>query len=56
MDEMLSEYLPILIFLAIALALGLLLLLSATIIAVRNPDLKKYLHTNVASMHLMMRE
>ena len=41
MDEMLSEYLPILIFLAIALALGLLLLLSATIIAVRNPDSEK---------------
>ena len=41
MDEMLSEYLPILIFLAIALALGLLLLLSATIIAVRNPDTEK---------------
>ena len=41
MDEMLSEYLPILIFLAIALALGLLLLLSSTIIAVRNPDSEK---------------
>ena len=38
---MLSEYLPILIFLAIALALGLILLLSATIIAVRNPDTEK---------------
>ena len=38
---MLSEYLPILIFLAIALALGLLLLLSAAIIAVRNPDTEK---------------
>ena len=41
MDEMLSEYLPILIFLAIALALGLILLLSATIIAVRNTDTEK---------------
>ena len=41
MDEMLSEYLPILIFLAIAVALGLLLLLSAAIIAVRNPDSEK---------------
>ena len=40
-DEMLSEYLPILIFLAIALALGLLLLLSAALIAVRNPDSEK---------------
>ena len=40
-DEMLSEYLPILIFLAIAVTLGLLLLLSAAIIAVRNPDPEK---------------
>jgi NADH-quinone oxidoreductase subunit A len=40
-DETLSEYLPILIFLAIAVALGLLLLLSAAIIAVRNPDSEK---------------
>ena len=38
---MLSEYLPILIFLAIAVALGLLLLLSATLIAVRSPDPEK---------------
>ena len=38
---MLSEYLPILIFLAIAVALGLLLLLSAALIAVRNPDSEK---------------
>ena len=41
MDEMLSEYLPILIFLAIAVALGLLLLLAATVIAVRHPDAEK---------------
>ena len=41
MDEMLSEYLPILIFLAIAVALGLLLLLAATVVAVRHPDAEK---------------
>ena len=41
MDEMLSEYLPILIFLAIAVALGLLLLLAATVIAARRPDAEK---------------
>ena len=38
---MLSEYLPILIFLAIAVALGLLLLLAATVIADRHPDSEK---------------
>jgi len=35
------EYLPILIFLGVAIGLGLALLLSAVIIAVRNPDPEK---------------
>ncbi|MFZ5750775.1 MAG: NADH-quinone oxidoreductase subunit A [Pseudomonadota bacterium] len=41
MDLMLREYLPILIFLAMATALGLVLILAAAIIAVRNPDPEK---------------
>lgn len=41
MEELLRSYLPILIFLAIAVGLGLVLLLSAIIIAVRNPDPEK---------------
>ena len=49
---MLSEYLPILIFLAIALALGLLLLLSATIIAVRNPDTEKVSAYELSLIHI----
>jgi NADH-quinone oxidoreductase subunit A len=40
-EEMLREYLPILVFLAIAVALGLVLILAAVIIAVRNPDPEK---------------
>ena len=40
-EELLASYLPILIFLAIAVALGLVLLLSAIVIAVRNPDPEK---------------
>jgi NADH-quinone oxidoreductase subunit A len=40
-DVLLREYLPILIFLAIAVGLGLVLLLSAAILAVRNPDPEK---------------
>jgi len=40
-DLLLREYAPILIFLAIAVGLGLVLLLSAMIIAVRNPDPEK---------------
>jgi NADH-quinone oxidoreductase subunit A len=40
-DLLLREYAPILIFLAIAIGLGLVLLLSAMIIAVRNPDPEK---------------
>ncbi len=41
MEEILREYLPILVFLAIAIALGIFLILSAVILAVRNPDPEK---------------
>ena len=41
MDELLREYLPIVIFLALAIALGLALVLAAWILAVRNPDPEK---------------
>ncbi len=41
MDILLREYLPILIFLGMAVALGLVLILAAAIIAVRNPDPEK---------------
>ena len=41
MDDLLLEYLPILVFLGIALGLGLILLLAAAVIAVRNPDPEK---------------
>ncbi|WP_114966785.1 NADH-quinone oxidoreductase subunit A [Alkalilacustris brevis] len=41
MDALLREYLPIIIFLGIAVALGLVLLLAAVVIAVRNPDPEK---------------
>ncbi len=41
LEELLRSYLPILIFLGIAVGLGLVLLLSAIIIAVRNPDPEK---------------
>ena len=41
MDEMLREYLPILVFLAVAIGLGLALILAAVVLAVRNPDPEK---------------
>jgi NADH-quinone oxidoreductase subunit A len=41
LDIFLLEYLPILIFLGLAIVLGLLLMISAFIIAVRNPDSEK---------------
>ena len=41
MEEMLREYLPVLIFLALAIGLGLVLMLSAVILAVRNPNPEK---------------
>lgn len=41
MEHLLSEYLPILIFLAVAIGLGLVLMLSAAVIAIRKPDPEK---------------
>ncbi|MCC0077227.1 MAG: NADH-quinone oxidoreductase subunit A [Rhodobacter sp.] len=41
MDDLLREYLPIIVFIAIAVAIGLVLMLSAMLIAVRNPDPEK---------------
>jgi NADH-quinone oxidoreductase subunit A len=40
-QEMLNEYLPIMIFLGLAIALGLILILAAAVMAVRNPDPEK---------------
>ncbi|MFI0394831.1 NADH-quinone oxidoreductase subunit A [Paracoccus jiaweipingae] len=41
MDYILSEYLPVLVFLAMASALALILMAAAAVIAVRNPDPEK---------------
>ncbi len=41
MEELLREYLPILVFLGLAIVLGLVLILAALVIAVRNPDPEK---------------
>ena len=41
MDYLLSEYLPILVFIAMASALALILMAAAAVIAVRNPDPEK---------------
>ncbi len=41
MDDLLSDYLPILILLGLAIALGLILILAAAILAVRHPDPEK---------------
>tara|TARA_B100000787_G_scaffold87887_1_gene64919 strand:- start:359 stop:754 length:396 start_codon:yes stop_codon:yes gene_type:complete len=40
-DDMLREYLPILMFTAVAVGLGILLILAAFVVAVRNPDPEK---------------
>lgn len=40
-EDLLASYLPLVIFLALAIGLGLVLLLSAAIIAVRHPDSEK---------------
>lgn len=41
MDALLREYLPVLIFLGLAIIIGLVLLLAAVVVAVRNPDPEK---------------
>jgi NADH-quinone oxidoreductase subunit A len=41
LEDLLRDYLPILIFLGLAIALGLVLMLSAVVVAVSNPDPEK---------------
>lgn len=41
MTELLSEYLPILIFLGLAVALGLVFMIAAIVIAISRPDPEK---------------
>jgi NADH-quinone oxidoreductase subunit A len=41
LDDLLRDYLPILIFLGLAVGLGVVLMLSAAIIAIRRPDPEK---------------
>jgi NADH-quinone oxidoreductase subunit A len=41
LEDLLREYLPILIFLGLAIAIGLVLMLSAVVVAVSNPDPEK---------------
>jgi NADH-quinone oxidoreductase subunit A len=40
-ESFLREYLPIIIFLGLAVALGIILILAAVVLAVRNPDPEK---------------
>lgn len=41
MEDLLREYLPIVIFLGVAGGLGIVLILAAALVAVRNPDPEK---------------
>ena len=41
LDELLREYLPILIYMGLAITLGLVLIIAALVVAVRNPDAEK---------------
>ena len=41
MDDVVRDYLPILILLGMAIGLGLILILAAALVAVRNPDPEK---------------
>jgi NADH-quinone oxidoreductase subunit A len=41
MEDLLREYLPILVFLALAVAIGLVFIVAALVLAVRRPDPEK---------------
>ena len=41
MDDLLREYLPIIIFMGLAIVLGLAFLVAALVLAVRHPDAEK---------------
>ena len=41
MDDLLREYLPVIVFFGLALALGLIFIIAALVIAVRRPDPEK---------------
>ena len=41
MTALMSDYAPILIFLGLAIRLGLVLILAALVVAVKNPDPEK---------------
>ncbi len=41
MEDLLREYLPIIIFLGLAIVIGLVLIIAALVLAVRNPDPEK---------------
>ncbi|MGM0585435.1 MAG: NADH-quinone oxidoreductase subunit A [Pseudomonadota bacterium] len=41
MEDLLREYLPILVFLALAVGIGLVFILAAVVLAVRHPDPEK---------------
>ena len=41
LNELLMQYLPIIIFLGLAITLGVILILAALVVAVRNPDSEK---------------
>ena len=41
MDDLLREYLPVIVFLGLAVVLGLLFMIAALVVAVRRPDAEK---------------
>ena len=41
MEDLIREYLPILVFLGVVIGLGIVLILAAAVLAVRNPDPEK---------------
>ena len=55
MNELLLDYLPLVIFIAVALAIAVVLLLTPFVIAYKQPIPRSFPPTNVASTPSMMR-
>ena len=50
MSELLLDYLPLVIFIAVAIGIGLVLLVAPFLVAYKQPDPEKLPPTNAASM------
>ena len=49
MNQLLMDYLPLAVFIGVALVIGLALMMAPFLVAVRNPDPRRFPPTNAGS-------